>query len=129
VPRVHHAVVTKSYREACGQLHGHVNQAAALRVGFVAALQGDVDKGVGDHAQLRFGHHRQYFAHMVVAQAMLRIVYPCLGSLRAKYTITGIAQARQYVAMVVELAVDGGGVNRHVGVGFLHGGHAFWAAH
>src|SRR3990167_713014 len=40
----------------------------------------------------------------------------------AEDAVAGVAQARQDVAVFVELAVDGRRVDRHVGVGFLQRG-------
>src|SRR5688572_7820629 len=45
--------------------------------------------------------------------------------LGAEHAVTRIAQARQDVAVVVQLPVHGGGEHRHVGMCAFHGAHAF----
>ena len=49
------------------------------------------------------------------------------GLLGAENTVTRVAQAGHDVAVAVELAVDGGGVNGDIGVRGLQRGHAFGA--
>src|SRR3990167_2817535 len=46
---------------------------------------------------------------------------------RSKNRVASITQPWQDVAMLVELPVNGRGVNRHIRMGFLQGGNAFGA--
>ena len=59
VPGVHHAIVAKSDVDAGGQEFGHAGHAAAFGVAVVAALQGDVDQRIGNHADAGFGDQWQ----------------------------------------------------------------------
>jgi hypothetical protein len=45
----------------------------------------------------------------------------------AKYAVPGIAQSRQYVTVLIQLAVNRSGVDMHIGMGFAHVGDAFRA--
>ena len=46
----------------------------------------------------------------------------------SKYSISRVPKSWQDIAVAVEFAVDGCGVDGNIGVRFLHRGNAFWAA-
>ena len=52
IERIDHAVVAEGDGEPGRHQLRHAGQAASLGIGVVAALQGDVDQRVGDHAEL-----------------------------------------------------------------------------
>ena len=51
---------------------------------------------------------------------------PLLGS---EDTVAGIAETRNDVPVFIQMRVDGGRVDVHIGVGGLHLGESFWGAH
>ena len=59
IPGVHHAVVAKSDVYACGHEFERADHAAAFGVAVVAALRGDVDQRIGNHADAGFGDQWQ----------------------------------------------------------------------
>jgi hypothetical protein len=70
VPGIHHAVVAESDVDAGGHEFGHAGHAAAFGIRVVAALQGDVDQRVGDHADAAFGDQGQQLGDVVVVHAV-----------------------------------------------------------
>ena len=59
VPGVHHAIVAKSDVDAGGHEFGRAGHVAAFGVAVEAALQGDVDQRIGNHADAGFGDQLQ----------------------------------------------------------------------